>query len=326
VIRGALFATVLVAALPPLPKVAPLPPLESHGLTVAAQSAADRQPGNPAVGFGSVWVPSSENDLVDRYDLATGKLQTRIRAGTAHTAVEAQYFDSVAVGAASVWAASDVGNEVVRIDPKKNAVVRRVAVPGRPGEIAVGPKGVYVSLFNQPTVLRIDPLSGKIRRRANVGGGALGVAFGAGAVWALTSAGPDVLELDPQTLAVRKRISIRMNAPFVGGFSEAWWISAGGSAVCAANQYQNAVTRIDPVTTKVVAQVKLPFGKQPFSVAADGSDCWAVNDSGVFRVNAGTWSRLPPLGPSGFAGVTAAGGRAWVTLAGRNALLSVRHR
>ena len=322
--KGILFATALAAALPALPKVAPLHPLRSHGLTVAAQFAADRQPGNPAVGFGSVWVPSSENDIVDRYDAATGKLQTRIRAGTAHAATQNQYYDSVAVGTTSVWAASDVGNEVVQIDPKKNVVVRRVAVPGRPGEVAVGPNGVYVSLFNQPTVLRIDPATGTIARRVNVGGGALGVAFGAGAVWALSSAGPAVLKLDSRTLAVRKHVSVQMSGPFVGGFSEVWWISAGASAVCVGNQYQNGVTRIDPAAGNVVAQVKLPFGKQPFSVAADGNGCWAVNESGVFHVADGSWSRLPPPGASSFVGVAASGGRAWVTLAGRNALLVVR--
>lgn len=214
----------LAAALPSLPKVDPLPALRSHGLTVTAQSAADRQPGNPAAGFGSVWVSSSANDIVDRYDQATGKLQVRIRVGTAHTAVQSQYFDSVAVGATSVWAASDVGNEVVHIDPKRNAVEQRVPVPGRPGEVAVGPNGVYVSLFNQPTVLRINPATGTIVGSKNVGGGALGVAFGAGAVWALSAAGPTVLKLDPQTLAVRKKISIHLNRPFVGGFFEAWWI------------------------------------------------------------------------------------------------------
>jgi YVTN family beta-propeller protein len=304
--------------------VAPLPKLESHGLKVSSQAATDRQPGNPAVGFGSVWVPSSENDIVDRYDATTGRLQTRIRAGSTHAAAQNQYFDSVAVGATSVWAASDAGNEVVQIDPTTNSVVRRVAVPGRPGEVAVGPNGVYVSLFNQPTVLRIDPASGKITRRRNVGGGALGVSFGAGAVWALSSTVPAVLKLDPQTLAVRKRISVKMNGPFVGGFAEVWWISAGTSAVCVANQYQNGVTRIDPATAKVAAQVKLPFGKQPFSVTADGNGCWAVNDGGVFHVGDGTWSRLPPLGASTFAGIAASGGRAWVTLAGRNALLSMR--
>ncbi len=320
--RGLLFATVLAAALPPLPKIVPLPTLRSHGLTVTGQSAADRQPGNPAVGFGSVWVPSSENDIVDRYDQASGTLQARVRAGTAHTTVQSQYFDSVAVGATSVWAASDVGNEIVHIDPKKNAVVKRVAVPGRPGEVAVGPSGVYVSLFNQPTVLRIDPATGTIAGRRNVGGDALGVAFGAGAVWALSSAGPSVLKLDPHTLAVRKKISVHMRGPFVGGFFEAWWISAGASAVCVANQYQNGVTRIDPATARVVAQVRLPFGKQPFAVAADGAHCWAVNNSGVFVD--GAWSRLPPLGANAFDGIAAAGGRAWVTLAGANALLAVR--
>ena len=59
------------------------------------------QVGNPAVGFGSVWVPTSENEIVDRYDLKTGKLQKRIRAGSAHATVQNEYFDSVAVGAKS---------------------------------------------------------------------------------------------------------------------------------------------------------------------------------------------------------------------------------
>ena len=44
--KAILLATVVAAALPALPKVAPLPTLRSHGLTVAAQFAADRQPGN----------------------------------------------------------------------------------------------------------------------------------------------------------------------------------------------------------------------------------------------------------------------------------------
>ncbi|HEY2778276.1 MAG TPA: hypothetical protein VGI77_10260 [Gaiellaceae bacterium] len=68
--------------------------------------------------------------------------------------------------------------------------------------------------------------------------------------------------------------------------------------------------------------MKLPFGKQPFSVAADGAHCWAVNNGGVFVD--GAWSHLPPLGANTFGGIAAAGGRAWVTLAGRNALLSIR--
>jgi glutamine cyclotransferase len=295
-------------------------------VTVARQSATDRQPGNPSVGFGSVWVPSSASDIVDRYDAATGKLQARIKAGTAGTVAQNQYFDSVAVGATAVWAASDVGNDIVRIDPQKDRVTLTVPVPGRPSEVAVGPDGVYVSLFNQPTVLRVDPASGKILRRATVAGGGVGVAFGAGAVWALSSAGPTVLRLDPATLAVRRRISIQMHAPFVGGFAEAWWISAGKAAVCVANLQQNAVTRIDASSGKVAAQVKLPFGKVPFSVAADGGRCWAANDSGVFRLGDGSvaWSRLPPLGPSTFVGVAATGGRAWVTITGRNTLLGVR--
>src|SRR5262249_29246750 len=110
VVKGLLVATALAATLPALPKVASLPALRSHGLTVKAQAATDRQPGNPAVGFGSVWVPSSENEIVDRYDQSTAKLQARIRAGSTHAPGQNEYFDSIAVGATSVWAASDAGN------------------------------------------------------------------------------------------------------------------------------------------------------------------------------------------------------------------------
>src|SRR5436305_2914870 len=151
-----LVVTLLLAALPPLPKVAPLPALEHSGVEIVGQTALDRQPGNPAVGFGSVWVPSSADGIVDRVDLKTRKVVARIRSGSIRTRAQNQYFDSVAVSRTAVWHASDVGGTVSRISPRTNKVVKRVPVPGRPGAIAVGPTGAYVSLFNTSTVLRLD--------------------------------------------------------------------------------------------------------------------------------------------------------------------------
>lgn len=317
-----LVVALAVAALPPLPKVAPLPALDHSGVAVTGQTAVDRQPGNPAAGFGSVWVPSSASGIVDRVDPSSLKVIARIRDGATTTSVQNQYFDSVAVSAKAVWHASDVGGSVSRIDPRTNKVVKRLLVPGRPGAIAASSAGVYVSLFNTPTVLRIDPSTLRIVKRASVGGPALGVAYGAGSAWAVTSNGPALVRLDPVTLRVEKRISIASTAPAGPGFASAWWVAADATAVCAGNYQQNSVTRVDPTTNAVAEQTVLPFGSHPFSVAPDGGACWAANDSGIFRGS--SYSHLPGNGASTFVGVTASAGTAWVTEAGRNALLRVR--
>jgi DNA-binding beta-propeller fold protein YncE len=312
----------LAAALPPLPKVPPLPALEHNGVEIVSQTAVDRQPGNPAVGFGSVWVPSSADGIVDRVDLKTRKVAARIRSGDTRTRAQNQYFDSVAVSAKAVWHASDVGGTVSRIDPRTNKLVKRVPVPGRPGAIAASAAGVYVTLFNTSTVLRLNPATLKVMKRGTIAGPALGVSFGAGSVWVVTSSGPSVLRLDPLTLRVQKRISIASRAPSQGGFASAWWVAADAASVCAGNYQQNVVSRIDTATGSVAEQTTLPFGVHPFSVAAVGGSCWAVNDAGVFR--AGSYSHLPSIAPSEFVGVAAGPAGAWVTSAGRNALLEVR--
>ena len=250
----------------------------------------------------------------------------RIRSVPVSTTAQNRYFDSVAVSRDAVWNASDLGNTVARIDPRTNEVVSKVAVGGRPDEIAAGPAGAYVGLFNTQTVERIDPAGTKVLRRRKLTGFVQGIAFGAGAVWALDSSGPSVVELDPVTLAVRRRVSVKSSLPFVGGYFSSWWIAADAKTVCVGNQQENAVSVVDVAADKLLRQVAMPFGRQPFSVAADRGTCWVTNDSGVFRVarsGAPSFSRLPPLGASAFTGVTAGAGGAWVTLAGRNALVRV---
>jgi hypothetical protein len=304
----------------PLPA---LPPLAHHGLVAARWTKVDPQPGNPAVGFGSVWVPSSATGYLDRVDAHSFRVVARVRSTTLSSIPQNQYFDSVAVSPTAVWHASDAGNVVVRIDPKRNRVVARIPVGGRPEEVAAGGGSVYAGLFNTSTVLRISASSNRIVKRRSLGAPVFGVAYGNGAVWAVTSTGPTVLRLDPTTLAVTKRISIASTAAPLGGFSSAWWISANGSTVCAGNLQQNVVSVVDAQTGAVREQPVLAYGRQPFSVAADGNGCLATNTDGVFRTAPAGDSHLPSLGASEFTGVAAGAGAAWVTLAGRNALVQV---
>lgn len=304
-----------------------LPKLSHSGVAASAWTSVDRQPGNPAYGFGSVWVPSSGTGTLDRIDPKSLRVIAQISSTAVSATTQNQYFDSVAVSGSAVWHASDLGNSVTRIDPRTNAVVAKVAVGGRPDAVAAGPAGAYVGLFNTHTIDRIG-LDNTIVGRRKLSGFVQGIAFGAGKVWALDSAGPSVVELDPVTLAVRKRLSIASKLPYVGGYFSSWWIAADSKTVCAGNQQQNAVSVINPVTGKLVRQVVLPFGREPFSVAAAGGRCWVTNSSGVFLVvphrAKPSFSDLPPLGPSAFTGVAAGAGGAWVTLAGRNALVRVQ--
>jgi hypothetical protein len=81
---------------------------------------------------------------------------------------------------------------------------------------------------------------------------------------------------------------------------------------------------VDAHTGALRDQVTLGYGRQPFSVAADGNACLATNTDGVFRTSPAADSHLPPLGPSQFTGVATGAGSAWVTIAGRDALVQVK--
>src|SRR4051812_48816413 len=205
----------------------PLPPLDHNGVTADAWTTVDSQPGNPAFGFGSVWVPSSGSGRLDRVDPKTLRVVARIKSTHVITPPPNQYFDSVALSRSAVWHASDAGNVVAKINPRTNKVVAKIPVGGRPDEIAAGPAGVYVGLFNTATVERITT---KVVKKRNLPGPVLGMAYGAGRLWALYDT--TVAQLDPVTLAVRKRISVKSTLPFVGGFAAAWWIAADAKTVC----------------------------------------------------------------------------------------------
>lgn len=317
-------AAIVVLAVPAVALAAALPPLDHNGVTADAWANVGHQPGNPAFGFGSVWVPSSGSGYLDRVDPKTLRVVAHIRsAKLLAPPPQNQYFDSVALSRTAVWHASDLGNTVTKISPRTNKVLAKIPVGGRPDEIAAGPAGVYVGLFNTFTVERI---TNKVVKKRNLPGPVMGMAFGAGHLWALY--GTTVAQLDPVTLAVRRRISVKSTLPFVGGFAPAWWIAADAKTICVGTLQQNAVTIIDPATGKVTAQVALPFGKEPFSVSAANGNCWVSNDTGVFLVGSDgaqpAYSHLPANGISTFTGVAAGGGGAWVTLAGRNALLRVK--
>lgn len=82
-----------------------------------------------AVGLGSVWVATAENNAVVRIAEDSNEVLAVIDVGG--------WVDDLAVGASAVWAVLPDDAAVVRIDPATNTVSGRVHVDGFPSAVAV---------------------------------------------------------------------------------------------------------------------------------------------------------------------------------------------
>ena len=106
-----------------------------------------------------------------------------------------------AVGEGAVWAVSDAGPTLTRIDPARNAVAASIKIkltnpcpaeaPGC-GEAAAGDGAVWITHVNDDTVSRVDPRTNEVTATIKVGSRPLGIAVSAGAVWVANSGGPTV--------------------------------------------------------------------------------------------------------------------------------------
>jgi virginiamycin B lyase len=185
------------------------------------------------------------------------------------------------VGAGAVWATSDAVSMLLRIDPKKNAVVARTKIkshnacpelPGSCGEAAAGNDAVWISRVSDDTVLRIDPRDNSVGATIPVGPQPEGIVSTPGAVWVANKGTPSVSRIDPATNRVVANIRI---APSRACCSDHMAITAGGGAVWASVPSLSAVVRIDPATNAITARVRLS-GQPCAFLAADERAVWAA--------------------------------------------------
>jgi hypothetical protein len=125
--------------------------------------------GPMAYGFGSIWI-------VGR-DVARVSPVTMRRVST----IPVAGFADVAAGLGSVWLADDAGHAVLRVDPVREAIVRRYVLGGAPFGIAVGGGAVWAA-SDDGTVARIAPVQDAVDI-VHVGGAPRSVDIGAESVW-----------------------------------------------------------------------------------------------------------------------------------------------
>jgi YVTN family beta-propeller protein len=142
-----------------------------------------------AVGGGSIWIASSVDDTVLRFDGERGRLAAPPIRVAAVNGRRAAGPAAVANGYDAVWVADALGDTVTRIDPHTNAVAATIRVGSHPTALAVGEGGVWVLNSGDGTVSHIDPEKNRVVATVPVGRSVTGIAAGAGRVWVTVAGG-----------------------------------------------------------------------------------------------------------------------------------------
>lgn len=179
---------------------------------------------------------------------------------------------ALTVGAGAVWAMSNVGPTLMRIDPARNAVVARIKVPSPPEATAAGDGAVWLTYPSRDEVSRIDSRTNKVTATIHVGPQPAGIAVSPGAVWVADAGGPSVSRIDPATNRVVATIRV---GPKLACCAEHMSLIAVPGALWVAVPNENEIVRVDPATNRIVESIDLPYSPCAF-LAADASALWSA--------------------------------------------------
>lgn len=225
------------------------------------------------IGAGSLWAPSCEENVIYRISTKTNELEAKVPVAPANTE------GGIAFGAGSVWMPTDPkGTELARIDPATNQVTQRIAMP--PGSLTAvfGYGLVWVSSTETSVVSAVHPATNKIIATVPVDKNPRFLAVGEGYVWTLNQATGTVSKIDPNTM--KAVATIEVGVPGLGGD-----IAAGEGSVWVTAR-TIPVSRIDPLTNKVIQQF-----------AGPGGDAIKVGHGSVWLSN-GRWGHVWRMTPA----------------------------
>jgi DNA-binding SARP family transcriptional activator len=256
------------------------------------------------------------------------KVVHRITIGHFNAATYQTGGGPLAVGEGAVWAMSDASSRLMKIDPMRNTIVKRIKV-ATPAAIAAGDNGVWLSNPTYNTVTRLNPRTNK-KTTIRVGPTPQGIAVSPGAVWVanaglLPACQSSLSRINPATNRVVKTIPIGSKGT---GCAEQTNLIASRRAVWVAVTKGNSIVRINPATSRVVKTV--PIGIQPCigALAANQTSVWVTaapcssNGNGipgsgqpnaVAQIDSRTNTLTTTVPEADPAGIAAAFGSVWLT-------------
>jgi YVTN family beta-propeller protein len=279
----------------------PLPPVSGQPSRVTTKVTVGGQPCGVVAVAGTVWVTDAQRAQLVR--IAGGKVVAR-------TAVDETPCE-LAYGYGSLWVATQSG-KLDRVDPKTGKVIARIAVGDTSYEPVVAFDAVWVTNRGSGTVSQIDPRNNRVVHTVatpfvNAGG----IVAASNWLWIGNDSGgsKDLLRMDPHT---------RKLDTFQAGDRPTFVAYAGGS-VWTADQGSATVTRLDPMTGRVLSTV--PAGVRPVNLSAARLDdvhpeVWVPDDQGdlLIRIDATTGAVLERLRTGDGPAVVAPDGTGlWVT-------------
>jgi virginiamycin B lyase len=155
----------------------------------------------------------------------------------------------VAIGARSVWVASDRTNLLYRVDPRLGRVVARIPVAEWPAHVTFAFGSVWVSAYERGMLTRIEPRTNRVQRRYAVGGNPSGIARAGSFIWIAFGRTGTALGRLDPTTGALTRQPI--------GHAAAGFLSFIGDSLWTTTADGFAL-RFDPAANRVVASFSIP--------------------------------------------------------------------
>jgi len=243
--------------------------LDAKSGRIVAQVPVGTSPSDVAVGAGSVWATSVDDQTATRFNLDGAGIRQAIGVGDGP--------GGIAADAHGVWVSNSLAGTVSRIDPRANRVVQTRSVGSAPVGIVVSGGSVWVVSEGGQLLTRLDERTGAITARIPVGVGPRALAVGAGSVWVADERRGVVFRVDPNRQQVVDTISVG-NGPT--------GVAVGAGGVWVANNLDGTISRIDPV--RDVVESTIPVGDGPRGLVVMDGSVWVSNQF------AGTLARIDP--------------------------------
>jgi DNA-binding SARP family transcriptional activator/ABC-type branched-subunit amino acid transport system substrate-binding protein/streptogramin lyase len=234
------------------------------------------QPGQVAIGQGSVWAINGGEDLA-RIDPGKGRVTARVRGVRAR---------AVAVDGDSVWVLTAGATTLVRVNARTARVRGRpLTIPSaRLDAIAAGGGVVWATDSYDGVLWRIDPGPTPITRTIPVGVGADGVAVGAGAVWVINSLGGTLVRVDPERNRVVRTLALGHTPRDVEVGAGRVWVTLAGGAEPLPAAATRAASGPRPLPASACGRVFSGGGRAPDYLIASDVPLKAGPDFGLLPV------------------------------------------
>jgi len=285
--------------------------LPASAPTVVAKIGTDLHPCGAAAGLGSVWVAAYDSGRLLRINTETNRIVQRVRV--------APGICPIAVAGRSVWVASDKTDMLYRVDPRRGRVVTRLRLAHWPAHLAVAGGSLWVSSYEHGQVMQVSLKTNRMTRVYKFTGNPSGLAGTPGALWvSFGRAGTSLARIDLATRQISRAPIGHAGAGFLTALrGSLWTTTADGYAVridprtrraitsfrihgtpagvaaapdglvWVAEKEHDTITRIDPISNKIVDVT--PAGNGALSIVRAAGDMWVTNFAGtdLWRFDAG---------------------------------------